>query len=184
MVGWRRAIVLVAAVGVLSGCVGAQSRAEFETLVQERGGGASATTIDTILTDLTDRVGDDAQVRTGRINFGAGTAVFEIRTSARPDELDSYRYRNESFAGADPVRLSSDDDLDSETTPLSAFDLASIETIADRALVEFDSSGGYVTGVSLIGVTEPPLMRVDVESPRSSGTAVFGADGEFVEFER
>lgn len=174
----------VAAAMVLSGCLGASSRADFERMVQERGGGVSAATLDVMLADIRARTGsDDPSIRFGRINFGVNTAVFEVRSPARPNELDAYTYRNEQFVSVEPVRLTRDDDLDVETIPLSSLRL-DVEALSDRALAEFDSTGGYVTGLSIIVFIPPGGIRVDVESPRSSGTAIFGPDGTFLEFDR
>jgi hypothetical protein len=169
---------------LLSACIGANSRAEFEAIVQERGGGVSAAALEIMFDDLRVRTGaDDPAIRLGRVNFGSNTAVFEVRNPARPDELDTYTYRNEQLVDISPVRLTSGDDLDIQTTTLSALSL-DVESLTDRALAEFDSTGGYATGLSIIGLLQPVTIQVDVESPRASGTAVFDAAGELVEFRR
>lgn len=167
-----------------TGCVGAASRTEFEDMVRERGGGVSATAVSDVLDDLRTRSGaDDPDVRMLRFNFDATTAVLEVRNPARPDDLDRYTYRNDQHVSTEPVRLSADDDLDELTVALSTYPLADIERIADEALAAFDSDGGYVTAITVGSFGPPPVIRVDVESPRSSGTATFDPDGRLTEFD-
>lgn len=171
------------AVLMTTGCVGAASRTEFEDMVRERGGGVSAEAVAGVLDDLRTRSGaDDPDVGVLRFNFDTTTAVIEVRNPARPDDLDRYTYRNDQHSSTEPVRLSADDDLDELTVALSTHPLADIERIADDALAAFDSDGGYVTAITMGSFGLPPAIRVDVESPRSSGTATFDADGQFVEF--
>jgi hypothetical protein len=169
---------------VLSRCIGASSRQEFEAMVQERGGGASSSALDAVLDDMRIRTGvDDPEIRFGRVDFASTTAVFEVRNPARPHELDTYFYSNEEFVSAKPIRLSDSDDLDLATEPLSAFNF-NVESLTDRAIVEFESTGGYAKSVTWIVYVPPAQIQVEVESPRSSGTAVFDARGQLTEFRR
>ncbi|HUF98288.1 MAG TPA: hypothetical protein VMM60_09165 [Ilumatobacter sp.] len=151
-------------------------------MIQARGGGVSNADIAAIVDRLEQASGTDPLVRSARFNFGASTAVLEVRSRERPTEVDRYTFRGHTLVDTTPVRIDVDDDLEATSRPLSTFALDEVERIADEALAEFDASGGYVTGLSLI--VPQQTIRVDVESPRATGTGVFDAEGDFQEFQR
>lgn len=154
-------------------------------MVRERGGGVSADSLAVVLDDMRSRSGsNDPDIRFGHVEFGSVTAVFEVRNPARPDELDLYTYRDEEFVGSGPVRLNSDDDLDATTVPISTFALDDLEVLTEQALAAFDSTGSYATSITMLAVIAPPVIQIAVESPRSSGSAVFDTDGQLTEFRR
>jgi hypothetical protein len=178
--GRNRSTTAALLVGVLAvtGCVGAQSRDEFEQLIRRRGGGASNLGVDEVLDTLQSRVGGDALIRQATFGFGVTYGSFEVQTRARPIEVDQYTIYGTDVRRHEPVRNPDE----AATVPASRLAALDVEAIVDRALAEFAVSDGSVT--NLIVTPGSDRIQVSVESARASGYAVFTLDGDFVEFVR
>lgn len=168
------------AVLALPGCVGAISRDEFEAVIAARGGGVTNAGVAEVLDTLRAHTGDaDPLVRQAFFGFGPTYGSFEVQNRMRPDEVDDYVIYGTDLRRNEPVQ-----DPDQEpAVPLSAITaFGRVEAIADRALAEFDATGGYVDYVNVVVADEAIWVRV--ESPRSSATVAFTIGGEFVELRR
>lgn len=175
--------VAISLVAVASaGCIGAANRTEFRQMVQERGGGVSNAAVAGVIDRLEVETGQDPLVRSARFDFSNDTASFEVRSGEHPGEVDSYYFSGGRLSNVTPVRLAANEDLEASTRRLSTFAFDKVENMADRALAEFNSSGGYVTGMTAL-VAEDALV-FNVESPRATATALFDAQGNFQVMQR
>ncbi len=151
-------------------------------MVQERGGGVSSAAVATVIDRLEAQAGQDPLVRSARFDFTNDTASFEVRSAEHPSEVDTYYFSGGRLASVTPVRLATNADLEASTRPLSRFALDAVEQMADEALAEFDSSGGYVSSLTALVAEESIVIKV--ESPRATATALFDAQGTFQVIQR
>lgn len=167
--------IALAAVAALTGCVGAHSRDEFETLIHSRGGGASNLGVQQVLDTLVDRVGGDAAIRRATFGFGETYGSLQVSVSTSPLEADDFAIYGTQVRYHEPVR--NPDEM--ATVPASRIARLDVEALADEALAALDA---YVTTMTVT----PALQRIQltVESARASGYAVFDLDGTFQEFVR
>lgn len=177
-------IVLVA----VAGCVGTVDRDEFNQIIQERGGGFTSE----LALDAVDAVGqrqgvDGGQVelKTLSLNPSVQTVVLEVQDPAVRENLDRYVVREGSIDSVEPMQVRADEDVDAETFPASRVALVRIERMVGTALAEFDSDGGYVSSLNVSLWSEGNIVfYLGLESPRSSGNALFDAEGRFIRVDR
>ena len=171
-----------------AGCVGATDRADFEEEIESRGGGFSEDIVTDAVAELADEVGTgDFEITHLTVSPLVPVVSARVRNPAAPDEVDDYTFRGDELVEVEPVRLSSDTDLDAEVLPITDFALDRLDEAVDTALDEFGATDGYATSVQL-SVTPSSAVAADpvgqvvvhVESPRAAATVRFTADGELV----
>jgi hypothetical protein len=186
-----RAAVLVAGILLLAGCIGTVDRSEFDEEIQSRGGGFDQSLVIDAVDGVAAKVGThDFEVTHLTASPESAVVTMEVRDPRNPDQLDDFTFRNGSLESVEPVQVAATDELDAEAFPISEFALDSLNDMADEALDEYDTEGGYVETVAFSGIAspEPPgettgTVRITLESPRSSASAVFTPGGDLVSLE-
>jgi hypothetical protein len=165
------------------GCIGTTSRDHFEQIINDRGGGYTSELATDAASAVAERLGvDDFRIRHMSLYPPGEQVVMEVRDPEVPANLDTYTVRKGKIAEVEPVRLSTSDDLGSDTFPVSSLAFDRIEEMVDAALAEFDPRDGYATSMSVSLQGEGnPVFSLSLESDRASATAEFTAVGELIE---
>ena len=182
------ALASATALGVGAGCVGTTDRSDFNREIQVRGGGLTAelpsSAVDVVAASLEV---DDFEVRTLTVTPLDGTVVLDVRDPAAPENLDRYVVHRGSVRQVEPIRLTSADDLHTQTFPVSGVALDQVEAMVDAALAEF-AADGYVTSLTVYrsadAIAGNIVITLALESPRAAGTALFTGDGDLIEVVR
>jgi hypothetical protein len=183
---------IVTAVLILSGCIGAIEREELEAEVRSRGGGFD----ESLVIDAADAVGDRLGTTDFKITALSVSPLPEV-VSVRvldphnPNNVDRYTIRDGSIQSIDPVKVSAREDIEREAFSFQSVALDELNEMADAALAEYGTEGGYVDLVS-IGARPAggnperakPRISFGIESPRSHATAYFEADGTLISVDR
>lgn len=190
--GLACAAALAVGAVVAEGCIGTTDRSDFNREVQARGGGLTSELPTSAVDAVAAALGViDFEVRTLTVTPLDGTVVLDVRDPFAPENLDRYVVRRGSVWQVEPIRLTADDVLDTQTFPVSGVALDRVEAMVDMALAEF-ASDGYVTSMTVIrdaggtadDTAEDIVISLALESPRAAGTARFSGDGELLEVVR
>ncbi|MFI7000641.1 hypothetical protein [Nocardia sp. NPDC050175] len=211
----HRRSCLVALCGALliavstTGCIGAVDRADFEKVVQARGGGLVSALPSAAIDSLRQRLGvsdlrasvimltaprttrwgmleQPAQVtRFSNENPGLFTqdsAIhLRIQVPTHPEQQDDYTYANRTLHGPTPVHVSAADDPDAEMFDVGEVSgLLRLEEILDTALARTAVADGYVSVVIINRIDDEVRITVDVTSPRTTMVAEFDRAGTFL----
>lgn len=179
---WRGVWCVVIAL-VVSGCVGAVPRDEFDEMVAERGGGlVSALPVDAI-DMLEESLGaTDLAFEQITVTPASRSVGLTVQDPAQPANLDRYNVYEGELGDPSPVQLSAEDDVGSRLFTLDEVPaLTRLEELADVAVAELGMDGGVVTSVTVRRGPEGATLRFSVESERARGSAVFAADGTLIE---
>ena len=185
---WVRHVVAGATVPILvTGCIGATDRSEFDDEVRRRGGGITSAWIDDALdvaaAELDVADGDDLEVLTLLINGTSRTVTVNARRGDRPEFVDSVTVREGEWFATVPIRDADELPLDDLTIALGELPLDALEEMVDTALVEFGEPDSYVTTVSVSRGSGEPRITMQIASIRRTGAAVFDANGVLQEIE-
>ena len=183
---WRVVLAFAALVVVLSGCVGATPRDEFEAEVIERGGGlVPSLPLDAIAAVEAELGTDPVALESMTITPLARIVSMTVQDPARPANLDDYVVREGELSEPRPVQVSGTEGFDSllftaEDVPA----LERLDEVGDAAAEALEIDDGVVTSVVVTRAGETLRMLVSVESPRARGTAVFTPEGDLIEAAR
>jgi hypothetical protein len=178
----------VAAILVLSGCIGAIEREEFEAEMRARGGGFDESTVFDAADAVGDRLGTtDFEITKLGANPSSDIVTMQVLDPRNPKNVDDYTIRGGSIHSVSPVRVSVRDDGESTAFRIRSVALDELNEMADEALAEYDTEGGHVSMVSIRAnravdnpeVVEPRIF-FSLESTRSRATAHFQADGTLI----
>jgi hypothetical protein len=187
--GIRTVVVLAVAVLLLSGCVGTIERTEFEAELQARGGGLDQQLVIDAVDDVGDTVGtDDYEITTLSATPTSGVVTMTVRDPSNPENLDDYTWRQGTLDEPRAVQVRATDDIDSQAFSIQDVALDEINDMVDTALAEYDTEGGFVNNLSISPsfeseVAEPQVL-LSLESPRSTASATFDADGNLLSLEK
>lgn len=179
MVGW------VAAGVVLTGCIGATDRSEFDAEVRARGGGLTAEWIDEALSLVADEVGAPSagalELLTMTITTSSRAVTVQARRGDRPDFVDTVTVVESEVLAVQPMQDADDLPLDQLAIRIDELPLDDIEGLGDRALAEFGEDEAFVESIRISIVDSEHRIVVDVESERRTGRVLFDVDGEIME---
>ena len=185
--GGRRSLAFAAGGALLAaGCVGSTPRADFNADLQARGGGVTAEQFQVAAELVADEVAvadaDDLQLISLSASGTARTYSFVARRGDQPDFVDTVVVRDERIVSVEPVQDAGEDDLDALSVAFGDLPVEDTEALIDQAIVEFGDPDTVLTrfGLSTFPGNDPTI-RVDVESPRRTGTIVYDLDGELIE---
>jgi len=161
---------------VLPACAGAISRAEFDSIVQARGGGVSVASFAEVTDTLRGEVGADPIVR--RAFFGVNPTYGSFSLQLGPGIVDDYVIYGRDVRSVRPQR----DPDEQPTVRLSEVPIDRFEAMADEALAYAGIPGGYVEYISV----QLSLRRITfaVESARATARVEFDFHGELQEVQR
>jgi hypothetical protein len=187
----RRLVAALVGALLLTGCIGSVSRSEFEAELQSRGGGLHESLVTDVIDDMAARLGTgDFQLMSLNASPESAIVSMQVRDPRDPRNVDSYTFRNGKLIDSEPVRVSVDEDLDAEAIDVQSLALDQLNEMADAALEAYDVEGGYVTSLNVSHLPDPdepgdqiPGFRLSLESPRSTATALFDAEGTLLEVE-
>lgn len=170
------------AMALVTGCVGAIDRSEFESEVRHRGGGVTSELTVDPLDALRSRIDDpDPELLSMSISPLQRTMVMEVRDPVQRRNVDRYVSRNGGLDSPEPVQVSAADDLDRRSFRLSELPvLTDLERLADDSIAEFGFADAYVDVTQVAVFNGTPVLRVRVESPRSAGWASFDGSGALI----
>jgi hypothetical protein len=174
---------------LLTGCIGSVSRSEFEAELQSRGGGLHESLITDVIDDMADRLGtDDFQLMSLSASPESAVVTMQVRDPRDPRNVDTYTFRSGKLFDSEPVRVSVDEDLDAAAIDVQDLALDQLNEMVDAALEAYDVEGAYVTSVNVSHLPDPDEpgeqiagFRMFLESPRSTATALFDAEGTLLE---
>lgn len=178
----------VVAVLLLSGCIGAIKRDEFEAEVKSRGGGFDESLVINAVETVGDRLGTrDFEIMTLVASPLTQVVTMKVIDPRNPNNVDDYTIRGGSIYSVHPVKVSASEDIESEAFALRSVALDRLNEMADEALAEYEAEGGYVGSVSIrarpaVGNPEEvePRISVSLESARARATADFQTDGTLI----
>lgn len=166
-------------------------RSEFQAEVRSRGGGFSQRLMLGPIAKLADTFGtDDFDVLTFVTQTDSATTLIDARNPKAPAQVDRYFFRGTHLQRSEPVRVAANDDLDAKSIGVRDLAFHRLDAMVDKALAEYKTDGGYVTQVFVGQVSGQSIkpgtfgFGVKLESPRSSATAIFDANGTFLTLER
>jgi hypothetical protein len=181
-------VFAVVAILLLSGCLGTTDRDEFEAEVQSRGGGFD----ESLVIDAAEAVGD----RVGAVDFKitnlstsplSQVVTMRVLDPRNSKNIDDYTIRGGSIQVVNPVQVSVRNDIESKAFPIQSVALDKLNEMADEALADYETEGGYVNSVSIstkpaVGNPETvePQISFNIESARSRAVAYFKADGTLI----
>ncbi len=186
---WRQsgAALLAAAAGsvVVTACIGALPRDEFQQVLNDRGGGFTEDLPLDALDTIAERLGDaDLDLRSMTVSPSSAAVIVEVRDPQVPENLDQFEIRNGDVVAVEPVRVSATEDLDATTFPVADVAFDRFDEMVAEAIEGFDADDGFVTSVSLRRRAEQIVVSIDLGSDRAAATAVFTADGDLLSLER
>lgn len=126
---------------------------------------------------IKERIGSDPTIR--RLNLSDSGFSLEVRDPAKPENLDTYSYRDGRWTTT-PVFMSMRDieELDQDTFKLSKIDFSLVPQFLGMAAEGLELEGEELTGVSFDRVTgESVRVYVSVRGLRGSGHLLANADG-------
>lgn len=166
---------------VLSACVGATTRAEFEEEIRRRGGGLTTDFVTESLDVVAVEVGasswTELDVLALNAKPGNRTLATNVRREDRRDFVDTISVANGEITNVTPVQDAGDLPLDDLEIPLDSVALDQIEQLSDEALAVFGQEDGFVDAIGVVRAGDDVTIRIDVESARETATVVFSADG-------
>jgi hypothetical protein len=175
-------------VTLLTGCIGAMDRPEFDAEVQRRGGGIADEWILDGLTAVADEVDagsiDELSVITMTITPTNRSLVVQARRGDRPDFVDTVTVIQGDVVGVSPVQDADELPLDEIMIPVTELPIDGWDELGDRALAELGFDGGYVDHISLSVVQGEHRLNVYVDSPRETGWVTFDREGRLLETHR
>jgi hypothetical protein len=212
--GWRPSLLGLCVIAMTAtGCIGAVDRADFENIVQARGGGLVSGLPTGAVAALEQRlgtadlratvilltapdsgrfqlvvVGQPAHVTrflnaAGQLAGRNAVAHFRIQTPAQPDQLDDYTYRLEDLSKAEPVQVTADD-LSASFAISEVTALSHLEQVVDTAIGESGLEDGTVPAILVHSDGTDVVITVNVTAPRGAAVARFDRTGAFREVRR
>ncbi|MFC4560925.1 hypothetical protein ACFO4E_03525 [Nocardiopsis mangrovi] len=183
--GLATAVAVVSAT-VLSGCIGAMDRADFDAEMARRGGGLTTELVGDVLAALRVhyRVSEDTDVGLTSLTLQAEGALVGVEAQAPDDPrvLDSYTFEDGELSAPTPVRVSAMDDVEARVfRPGDVPALGGIEDIVDTAVREAGIEDGLVSRIAVQRSAGDVVVVAAVESPRTLATVLFDAEGGFDE---
>ena len=174
------------AVLLVSGCVGAVPRDEFDEMVAERGGGlVSSLPMEAIAAVEEDLGARGLAFEQIVVNPSSRVVSLTVQDPALPANLDRYSVYEGDLGDPQPVQVSAGDDIAATLFTLDDVPaLGQLEELGDRAVGEAGIDGGVVTSVSVRRETDGVVLRFSVESERARGSAAFAGDGTLISAER
>jgi hypothetical protein len=133
---------------------------------------------------LTEHLGYSPFVRSVNLYDSGFSAV--VRDRAKPENLDTYYFRNGEWT-SDPVSVSLSDieRFEKVTFPLSAVRWDLIPSLQQQALDGLDLEGEEITSVGLDKLEgDPPRIYIGVQGLRGNGRLIANADGTNVDIQR
>ncbi|MEU7144276.1 hypothetical protein ABZ942_32865 [Nocardia sp. NPDC046473] len=215
----HRRSCLVALCGALliavstTGCIGAVDRADFEKVVQARGGGLVSALPNAALDSLRQRLGvsdlqasvimltapESRSTRWGMLEQPAQVTRFSnenpdlftqdsaihlrIQVPDHPAQQDDYTYANRTLHGPTPVHVSAADDPEMFDVR-EVSGLFRLEEILDTALARTAVPNGHVSAVIINRIDDEVRITVDVTSPRTTMVTEFDRTGTFLRMSR
>lgn len=170
----RIAAPLLAAVFVLTGCIGSISRSEFVAEVNRRGGGLSADRLVEVVDQIEQRTGP-VRIRSATISHMSGS--IRVSPDDAPQEVDTWSWSDGRLTGPTPVGNASAEELDSYFT-VNVIDPDRIEAAIDTAIAQ---SGLREPWADSVGFSAQPGNSYEasftVTNRRESQRWLFGPDG-------
>lgn len=112
-------------------------------------------------------------------------AIFEAQDPAKPENLDTYTYRDGELEDPEPVHVTNStlEDLPNKLFALSEVNWAAVGTLADTAVTQLQIEDGVVNHLGVDrGFGSPDIrLSLSVSGPRRSGTLEATADGTVLE---
>jgi hypothetical protein len=167
---------------VTTGCVGAIDRAEFETMINERGGGISGDMAERVLVEVASATdADDVDdLRVSSMTLGVAAASVSVRPPDFPTESDTWTLPlDRDLVGPNPN--SDDDPEEAFSFPGSLVDAELIEGVVDDAVERSTIRSAWASGVILSAdAPDTMIIRVSITNDRSDETFVYDAAGNLV----
>lgn len=173
---------------VLTGCIGAVDRSEFDAEVRARGGGVTtdwiAESFDLVAAEAGATSADQLSVLSVRVDPPIRSTTISARRADRPDFVDVVSVRDGEVVSVSPIQDADNLPLDDITFSLSSVPVEMFEALTDQAIVEFAETDGFVDAITISYDGFAPVIKLEMESARRTANAVFTLDGVFVEIER
>ena len=168
-------VLLVLPVPVLAGCSGTSGSPDAASAIPTSGSYlADPSAVETLLAD---RFAGSPTMR--RLTIWADAVAVEVRDPAKPENLDTYSYRDGEWTTS-PVRvtLSDIEELDARVFTLADLDLSKVPGLIAMALEGLALEGETVTAVSYDRIAgERPRVYFGIDGLRGSGSLMANADG-------
>lgn len=167
----------LAAALVLTGCIGATSRTDFDTEVRERGGGLSADLLIEAAERVESRQGDTGRLLIRNATLSHLSGSLQVSSEDFPREVDSWSWSEGSVRGPTPAGNADDSELDEHFT-VDVLDAEVIEGAIDAAVVASGLRGAWAESVSFTGRAGNTYeARFSVTNRRETQSWSFGPDG-------
>ncbi|WP_280276820.1 hypothetical protein [Nocardia wallacei] len=212
---WRGSILGLCVLALTAtGCIGAVDRADFEELVQGRGGGLVSALPGGAITALQRRLGtadleasvilltapnssqfqfimlDQPPQVTAALNSGGALsgryplARLRIRVPQRPDELDDYTFALDTLSEPAPVQALSGD-LNGTTFAIGEVPaLQRVEEIVDTSIAHSGLDDAHVSALLVHRSGQNVLVTVNVVAPRGVTVLQFDRAGTLLRTQR
>jgi hypothetical protein len=188
---WVAAASLLA-VASFTGCIGSQTREQFEEEMHLRGGGLSQRLVADAVGAVEERLHVD-EVKLRSLDVSPGRVAMEIQVPQSAEDLDGYDYGTSGMygggglSGPEPVARSFEEAaLEAQVFTLGQAGADHLDDTVDAAVREADLPGGYATAANVVRLPGQPAPQtsVTVTNVRRTVTVVFAPDGTVTEVQR
>lgn len=188
MRGGRLSFIIPTLALVISGCIGATDRADFDAEVQARGGGVSTAWIGVAIDAVAAEVGaasaSELMVISLDVDPTKRALVVVARRGDEPDFVDTVVVRDGEVVAATPMQDADQLPLDEVMIRVGDLPIDDLEALSDEALEEFGEPDGFVGSILMSLQSGVPTVRIAVESARRTGFVLFDQSGRFIEVTR
>lgn len=140
------------------------------------------------LQNLPEFKGKDVRVFQGFSVYADGRILIDMQNPDKPDNIDSYTYQNGKWSEPQPVQISGDGDMESNTFPLKDVEfetLAQVYKATEDKAAEIE--GGKVNSVVYFDLqvhNQEKKWRTSIKGTREKWTGYFNPDGSLQKFEK